>query len=509
MLRPVTFNYGALKSGDHALERHLYMAYQEGTVRGCNLTYTPSHIFISEGYFIQKGRMTQVIGSHEIAAPTTPAGELFCRLISTIDLSKQNTRQSINQMFFEVLYSPTAFPALRNDDLWANPTTGVDQLLWAEFRVGPQGISQFVSKIQGITIESISQALLSFVEQTKDMVEDEAAAAIRHIQTIIGEIEDESFVRQSNYMRAPAWGENPAWDGDVLSVTFTPDTLLKEGEEVRVKLPIGIAIPASPMLKLNDEIPLPILNNRGVQLISANLFPGALYAFTRIGSSFFLRDSGSAMLSNMPTGEIVITTSQTIIIPEGVEWIQALLVGAGASGANTLAGGGGGYVVVRTIRVIPGKALYISIGIGGASPSSSANYGNDGGGTQISGPALVDNIPSLLIARGGIAGRYTVYNSIFFGRGGDGGSGGAAPGYFGPNASGGTNGADGGDPSGSKMGGVGQKSSTFGYSRGGNNYPSAAPRENSGDGGHGLSPIAGAGADGLAIIKWGDNFFVV
>lgn len=115
----------------------------------------------------------------------------------------------------------------------------------------------------------------------------------------------------------------------------------------------------------------------------------------------------------------VITASQVVTIPDGVEKVDVFLVGGGGCGGwgNRFkpgggGGGGGGYTATyRDVAVTPGQQLAAIIGAGGTAPAQWATYstGGDGGSTHFGGLSVAGgkggwNAESYYLAGGGHGG---------------------------------------------------------------------------------------------------------
>ena len=140
--------------------------------------------------------------------------------------------------------------------------------------------------------------------------------------------------------------------------------------------------------------------------------------------------------SVVPAGEIIFTSSQTWIVPDGVSKIDVFCVGGGSSGQMYYAyeleqidsyydaapaggGGGGGYTATSTdVTVTPGQEIAVVVGAGGALRTT---YGNNAGG--------VSSFGAILSANGGTTSENRVYTrSRSENYGTHGGSGGGAGG---------------------------------------------------------------------------------
>lgn len=83
------------------------------------------------------------------------------------------------------------------------------------------------------------------------------------------------------------------------------------------------------------------------------------------------------------------TASTTFIVPAGVYWIEAVVVGGGGggNGGGSGNGGGGGAVHEAGIAVTPGQSIVVTIGAGGAGGPSAGN-GNGSKGSASAFGAL-------------------------------------------------------------------------------------------------------------------------
>ena len=214
--------------------------------------------------------------------------------------------------------------------------------------------------------------------------------------------------------------------------------------------------------------------------------------FTYTGTYTLVDDGGG-------NWRIRFLTSGTLTMQNGVS-VDVFCVGGGGSGSKDSsevsggAGAGGFTNTLRNIYLTKGASYSVVVGAGGASVSSNDN-GKSGGSSKFG--------DSLLVANGGGGG----YKD--WGRGGHGGSGGAA-------RNGTTGGKDGGNGTGSGQctpgNGQGTTTREFGetggnlYATGGNTYTymnATYPGDaNTGDGGDGSkSGSSGAGGSGIVIIR--------
>lgn len=120
-----------------------------------------------------------------------------------------------------------------------------------------------------------------------------------------------------------------------------------------------------------------------------------------------------------------ITSSQSIPVPNGVQRIEALLVGGGGAGSRESNGGGGGGFGGAAVIEIPvtGQPLQVVIGAGGATNTSAGSRGATGSPTYVVSAGT--RYAEVGGGGGGGAGTGGVTTQPSAGRSGGGGGGGA------------------------------------------------------------------------------------
>lgn len=233
-------------------------------------------------------------------------------------------------------------------------------------------------------------------------------------------------------------------------------------------------------------------------------------------------ESLSTFLGINDSRVIIVTTSQTITIPE---WVTEIYVsgcaggggGGGGGGGDTTyygAGGGGGgageSIIKRKFTVPAGASLSITIGAAGVGANSSVGTGNDG---NAGGNTVIGNLITLTGGGGGKGGFNTPTSGGTIG-GGKGGTG-----Y--PN---GASGSDGILTAGTAAGGVGSSTpfgggggngravtiaaaesdgvNAYGYGSGGGGGGGKYGNASMGGGATAAGGSGGNGAPGIVIIEW-------
>ncbi|NUM36989.1 MAG: PEP-CTERM sorting domain-containing protein [Candidatus Brocadiae bacterium] len=153
-----------------------------------------------------------------------------------------------------------------------------------------------------------------------------------------------------------------------------------------------------------------------------------------------------ALLSQMNAASVTFTTSQTFIVPNGVNSVKVLVIGGGGGGANGHQGGGGaGYLATGVFTVTSGQSISVVVGQGG-------HGGLENASNTIAGltAGTASSFGSYLSAGGGLV--VTGINQT----GNNGSSGGGGSGNGGYGAAGGMGGSNG--YSATYAGGIGQGS---------------------------------------------------
>lgn len=165
MIKGFTFQSQRFTSQDWAHVINNFYNKHSGITKGCEMTHTDTDITIQDGRLITYGRLSGVIGNEVIEVEPTLSGELFARLVYEVDLSKTNTVEEFNQGYFKVLVNASAYPSLTKEDLDAGGT--IYQMLFAEFKIGTLGITDFFDKRTYLDITT-AQAQLS--QQIEDLI---------------------------------------------------------------------------------------------------------------------------------------------------------------------------------------------------------------------------------------------------------------------------------------------------------------------------------------------------
>lgn len=191
-IRAITFNKMTCKSEDDALIFDTFLDHINGRVRGCNLTWDSSNVFISVGYFMAQGRLLNVFGAHTVEIPPVETGDQYVQLVYEIDLSQTNTAQSFKQGDFKLLTSFDGWSSYVQEDLFDGGY--VYQIPFCRMRNDVNGIHDFEALLDTVVVGEIWKQLVienqQFRAQFVEFFEEQKILILQMIQ----DLEDENFV---------------------------------------------------------------------------------------------------------------------------------------------------------------------------------------------------------------------------------------------------------------------------------------------------------------------------
>lgn len=106
------------------------------------VTYSGNNITIQDGLVCIKGRFVEEDSSKTINVGTEAA---FCRLVIEIDLSKENTEETLNQVAYKIIKATNDYPVLTQTDIVKN-NKGIYQYELVSFKITSNGIIDFEDK---------------------------------------------------------------------------------------------------------------------------------------------------------------------------------------------------------------------------------------------------------------------------------------------------------------------------------------------------------------------------
>ena len=147
-VRGITFSKQSVSSND---DSHIYKTLlngRNGRTKGCKMTFGTDDIYVSNGYFFASNRLVEISSQETITTPVVSTGNLYCRLVFEIDLSKINTNAEFKQGYFKILSSESTYPDIKQENL--EEGGNIYQLPFAKFVKSVSGISNFVSELETI-----------------------------------------------------------------------------------------------------------------------------------------------------------------------------------------------------------------------------------------------------------------------------------------------------------------------------------------------------------------------
>lgn len=163
MIRGYVFpNQLASNEVDSMIYRKM-LNYNDGIFRGMELSNTTTTITVGEGVIMMAGRPVGIVGSESI---TTGTDNAFCKLVLEIDLTKEATESTFEQVSLKIIKSGSAYPNVTQDDMDEGGT--LYQVELARFKTTASGITEFTDTRPFLDFEGIWATLTA---QTTDLIE--------------------------------------------------------------------------------------------------------------------------------------------------------------------------------------------------------------------------------------------------------------------------------------------------------------------------------------------------
>ncbi len=143
-----------------------FLNKNDGIFYGMDLSKTNNSITVSEGLCEIAGRPVAIIGSETIQ---TSNENLYCVLVLEIDLSKDSTKDTFNQVTFKLLTSNSSYSDVTQQDI--NKFAGTDkiyQLEFARFKSGTNGITDFKDTRKFLNFDSIYDEIRKEIQNIED-----------------------------------------------------------------------------------------------------------------------------------------------------------------------------------------------------------------------------------------------------------------------------------------------------------------------------------------------------
>lgn len=149
------------------------------------VTYSGNNITIQDGLVCIKGRFVEEDSSKTMNVGTETA---FCRLVIEIDLSKENTEETLNQVAYKIIKGTSSYPDLMQTDIVKN-NAGIYQYELASFKTTSSGIIDFADKRTYLDFNSIYKTikeeyreLLKKIQQELTNIENGSAYMLNKVE---------------------------------------------------------------------------------------------------------------------------------------------------------------------------------------------------------------------------------------------------------------------------------------------------------------------------------------
>jgi hypothetical protein len=193
----ITFSEQLITSENFAHFMYTFLNHANGVTKGCAISNANGKVYVQKGYFIVFGRMVQIIGTEEIASPDVVSGQLYCKVVFEVDLSKENTAEEFIQGVFKTLTSTASYPSVRQEDL--DDTGKVYQMPWCQYIKQAGAIKDFRDLREILDLNSIWSAISSQNTQYKGEFDDYFAAQRSTILGMIAELEGQGYATTAEF----------------------------------------------------------------------------------------------------------------------------------------------------------------------------------------------------------------------------------------------------------------------------------------------------------------------
>lgn len=180
-----------------------FLNKNDGIFYGMDLSRTNNSITISEGLCEIAGRPVAVINNETVAVSTE---SLYCLLILEIDLSKESTKDSFNQVSFKLLTSSSSYPSVTQQDINKyNGENNLYQLEFARFKSGTSGITEFKDTRKFLSFNGIyaqikndCDTVINQIKQELTNVKDGSSYLLKSGGKIDGDLEVSNNIKCDN-----------------------------------------------------------------------------------------------------------------------------------------------------------------------------------------------------------------------------------------------------------------------------------------------------------------------
>lgn len=192
MVNGITFSEQLITSANFAHFMYTFLNHANGVTKGCGLSQSNGKIYVQKGYFMAYGRMVQVTGVEEIPSPEVLSGQLYCKVVFEIDLSKENTAEEFNQGYFKTLTGTGGYPGVTQQDLDNGGT--VYQMPWCQYIKQAGGISELRDLREILDMSSVWNTVSSQNTQYKKEFDTYFATQKTQVEQMIRELQAQGYL---------------------------------------------------------------------------------------------------------------------------------------------------------------------------------------------------------------------------------------------------------------------------------------------------------------------------
>lgn len=193
MIRGITFAEQLNTSADFAHFQNTFLNKANGVTKGCGISTAENNVYVQKGYFVVCGRWVQVVGVETIPSPSVISGQVYCKVVFEVDLTKTNTPSDFKQGYFRVLLDEKGYPAVTQEDL--DNGGMLYQMPWCQYIKRVDGISSFRDLRAIFKIETLWNAITVQNEKYKHEFDQFFAEQEAEVKKMISDLEKEGYSR--------------------------------------------------------------------------------------------------------------------------------------------------------------------------------------------------------------------------------------------------------------------------------------------------------------------------
>lgn len=164
MIKGITFDEQTISAANMGHFMNVFSGKQTGITQGCEITYDASNLYIASGYMLICGRQVQIVGTQTVPLNTVVSGELYCKVVFEIDLTKTNTEEDFLQGTIKTLTSSSGYPVPTQDDLDEGGTLYQYEL--ASYHVSVSGADSITPLTNDIAVDWMPESKFRLVGTT-------------------------------------------------------------------------------------------------------------------------------------------------------------------------------------------------------------------------------------------------------------------------------------------------------------------------------------------------------